>query len=72
MPAGLLRILISSNCAKKDTAEKPVAEIAQELFSYADGCTMSAKKDAFANIGGFLAMHDEELALKCRNLLGHH
>jgi tryptophanase len=48
---------------------KTVFEIAKELFSYADGCTMSAKKDAFANIGGFLAMHDEELALKCRNLL---
>jgi tryptophanase len=48
---------------------KTVFEIAQELFSYADGCTMSAKKDAFANIGGFLAMRDEDLALKCRNLL---
>ncbi|HZZ76496.1 MAG TPA: tryptophanase, partial [Puia sp.] len=48
---------------------KPVYEIARELFSYADGCTMSAKKDAFANIGGFLAMRNEELALKCRNLL---
>jgi len=50
-------------------SDKPVFEIARELFSYADGCTMSAKKDAFANIGGFLAMRNEDLALKCRNLL---
>ncbi len=50
-------------------AHKTPREIAKELFSYADGCTMSAKKDAFANIGGFLAMRDENLALKCRNLL---
>ncbi len=50
-------------------ANKSIPEIVRELFSYADGCTMSAKKDAFANIGGFLAMHDESLALKCRNLL---
>lgn len=50
-------------------ANKSVSEIAKELFSYADGCTMSAKKDAFANIGGFLAMHNEQLALQCRNLL---
>jgi tryptophanase len=49
--------------------KKTVKEIANELFSYADGCTMSAKKDAFANIGGFLAMRDDQLALKCRNLL---
>lgn len=50
-------------------ANKSVSEIAHELFSYADGCTMSAKKDAFANIGGFLAMRNAELAMKCRNLL---
>jgi len=50
-------------------ANKSIKEIANEIFSYADGCTMSAKKDAFANIGGFVAMRNEKLALQCRNLL---
>jgi tryptophanase len=54
---------------EKGYADKSVAEIAREIFSYADGCTMSAKKDAFANIGGFLAMYNEDLARECRNLL---
>ncbi len=49
--------------------DKEITEIVQEMFSYADGCTMSAKKDAFANIGGFLALRDEALATSCRNLL---
>jgi len=50
-------------------SHKSIPEIAHELFSYADGCTMSAKKDALANIGGFIALRNEELAVKCRNLL---
>lgn len=50
-------------------ANTSIKEIAQEMFSYADGCTMSSKKDAFANIGGFLAVRDTTLATQCRNLL---
>ncbi len=50
-------------------SNKSALEIAQEMFSYSDGVTMSAKKDALVNIGGFLALNDESLAMKCRNLL---
>ena len=54
---------------EKGYENKSIIEIVNEMFSYAQGATMSAKKDAFANIGGFLALRNKDLATKCRNLL---
>jgi len=48
---------------------KTIKEIAQEMFSYADGSTMSAKKDGLSNTGGFLAVNDELFAQKAKELL---
>ena len=50
-------------------ADAAPIDIAREMFSYADGCTMSAKKDSFCNIGGFLCTNDSELASQERNIL---
>jgi tryptophanase len=49
--------------------DKSPMEIAQEMFSYVQGATMSAKKDGMSNIGGFLALNDPALAQSCKNHL---
>jgi len=49
--------------------DSSIINIVKEMFSYADGCTMSAKKDAIANIGGFLCTNDDSLAKKKKDLL---
>lgn len=54
---------------EKGYENKTILEIAQEIFSLADGCTMSSKKDALVNIGGFLAINDDKLAQEAKNLL---
>jgi tryptophanase len=47
----------------------PIPKIAKEMFSYSDGCTMSAKKDGIANIGGFIGLNDDEIYNKVKSQL---
>jgi tryptophanase len=52
-----------------DYADTPIRAIAQEMFSYADGCIMSAKKDGMVNIGGFIVLRSDAWMEAVRNLL---
>ena len=68
--AGSRKMPISSSCAKPGYADKtPTRNCPGDVFVRADGCTMSAKKDGLANIGGFLCTNDDILAQQEKDLL---
>jgi len=54
---------------EKGFENKSIKEIVHEMFSYADGCTVSGKKDCLVNIGGFLCMNDDDLFSQARELV---
>jgi len=62
----------AENCwfiREREQSRRSPFDIAREVFSLADGCTLSGKKDALVNMGDFLALDDDELALRARKLL---
>jgi tyrosine phenol-lyase len=54
---------------EKGYEDKTLADILLQICNHTDGCTMSAKKDALVNIGGFLAVNDDDLAERARNMV---
>jgi tyrosine phenol-lyase len=72
---GVLLILDATRVAEnayfnqQRESNQPVAKLVREICSLTDGCTMSAKKDPLANIGGFLALNDDAIAEKARNIV---
>jgi tyrosine phenol-lyase len=54
---------------EKGYENRSIEEILREICSHTDGCTMSAKKDSLVNIGGFLAVNDDDLAQRARNMV---
>ena len=65
----LCRERLFHQAARAGYADKTPKQIAQEMFALGDGCTMSAKKDGMANIGGFLCTNDDVLAAQEKDLL---
>ena len=68
-PADSPKIRTSSKCGNPASSHRSAREIAQELFSLADGATISAKKDGLVNIGGVLLIRDDRLARWANDLL---
>ena len=56
-------------CREKGYGRWSVRDIARKMFSFADGATMSAKKDALVNMGGFITLNDPDLAVRIKNNL---
>ena len=69
MPRAPWKTPTSSSSVKKAIDRQSVAEILKELCSHTDGCTMSGKKDALVNIGGWLGLNDAGLYEEARNLV---